>query len=120
MLKYLVPPAVLALAVLAAAPETQAPAGAQEVQRQQYYALQITSVSPGSPADKAGLERGDVLVKADGKRLRSPADLRDALDGAYEVELVIINCRTGKYETVVVYPRDGKMGAYVQTILLRR
>lgn len=40
----------------------------------------VDSVSPGSPADRAGLRPGDVLTAFDGAPLRVPADLHGALD----------------------------------------
>jgi S1-C subfamily serine protease len=120
MQKQLVLPAVMALAVLAAPAEPQGPAGAQEVERRQYDGLKITYVRPGGPAYEAGLEPGDVLLKADGTPLNNPADLRHALQGADEVELLILNCRTGRYESLVVYPRYGKIGADVVGVQLRR
>jgi serine protease Do len=36
----------------------------------------IEGVAPGSPADKAGLRRGDVIVKVDGRQVVSDGDLR--------------------------------------------
>jgi Do/DeqQ family serine protease len=39
----------------------------------------IAQVSPGSPADKAGLRAGDVITAVAGRRVASNADLRDAL-----------------------------------------
>jgi Do/DeqQ family serine protease len=36
----------------------------------------VTSVTPASPADKAGIERGDVIVAFDGKPIFSAAQLR--------------------------------------------
>ena len=41
--------------------------------------VQIDDVRPGSPAEKAGLKRGDVVVEFDGERVRSArqARLRD-------------------------------------------
>jgi Do/DeqQ family serine protease len=40
----------------------------------------IAQVSPGSPADKAGLRAGDVITAVAGRRVASNADLRDALE----------------------------------------
>lgn len=41
----------------------------------------ITSVKPGSPADKAGLKRGDVIIGFNGRILPDPTGLRRALEG---------------------------------------
>lgn len=42
-------------------------------------ALVVVSVADGSPAERAGVFIGDVLVSANGQRLRRPTDLLDAL-----------------------------------------
>lgn len=42
-------------------------------------ALVVTSVADASPADRAGVLIGDVLVSVNGQRLRRPTDLLDAL-----------------------------------------
>jgi serine protease Do len=44
--------------------------------------LLVRGVEAGSPAQQAGLERGDLLVAAGGRELRTPDDLFDALDAA--------------------------------------
>ena len=44
--------------------------------------LLVHAVVPGSPAERAGLERGDLIVAAGGRTLASVDDLFDALDGA--------------------------------------
>ena len=41
----------------------------------------VTSVKPGSPADKAGLKRGDVILGFNGRIVGDPAGLRRALEG---------------------------------------
>lgn len=41
----------------------------------------ITGVSPGSPADEAGLDVGDVIIGIDGRDVHSPADVTEALAG---------------------------------------
>ncbi len=35
----------------------------------------INGIAPGSPADKTGLKRGDVIVELDGKKILDPAEL---------------------------------------------
>ncbi|MGB9243531.1 MAG: PDZ domain-containing protein [Candidatus Acidiferrales bacterium] len=39
----------------------------------------VREVRPGTPADKAGLKAGDVIIKADGKEIRTLADVRAQL-----------------------------------------
>ncbi|ROR34562.1 serine protease Do/serine protease DegQ [Inmirania thermothiophila] len=39
----------------------------------------IAQVVPGSPAEKAGLQPGDVVVEINGRRVRNSADLRNAI-----------------------------------------
>ncbi|RYG23942.1 PDZ domain-containing protein [bacterium] len=51
---------------------TAAPAAGQKAE----VGLRVAAVAPGSPADKAGLKAGDVLLKIDGK-----APTREALQG---------------------------------------
>jgi serine protease Do len=38
----------------------------------------VTGVRPGSPADEAGLQRGDVIVEADRRAVKSPEDVANA------------------------------------------
>ncbi|MDZ7660900.1 DegQ family serine endoprotease [Thiohalophilus sp.] len=39
----------------------------------------ITQVSPGSPADKSGLQAGDIVIEVDGKPVRDANTLRNAI-----------------------------------------
>ena len=39
----------------------------------------VTSVQPGSPAEKAGLRQGDVVIAMNGRSIRSAGDLRNRL-----------------------------------------
>jgi len=57
----------------------------------------ISQVSPGTPADKAGLQPGDVIVGVDGAPIGSPSELR----------LEIAQRKPGT-ETVIQYYRDGE------------
>lgn len=37
----------------------------------------VSSVEPGAPADKAGVEAGDIIIKFDGKPVASPVTCRE-------------------------------------------
>ena len=52
--------------------------------------LLVRAVQEGSPADAAGIRRGDLLVGAGGRSLASVDDLLDALEGADAVEIVVV------------------------------
>lgn len=52
--------------------------------------LKVLAVTPGSPAEKAGVKKGDVLRKIGGKPLSGVDDVRDALQGedrSYDLSL---------------------------------
>jgi serine protease Do len=51
--------------------------------------LLVRGIVPGSPAERAGLERGDLLVRAGGRSLASVDDLFDALDAAGDGTLAL-------------------------------
>ena len=50
----------------------------------------MRGVEPGSPADKAGLQRGDLLVGVNGGSLSSVDELFDALEAGGELELQVV------------------------------
>jgi S1-C subfamily serine protease len=63
---------LLSAASLVAQPKKEAPASGQSTDE----GLVIVAVDPGSPAEKAGLKRGDVVVKADKIQIVVPQDLQ--------------------------------------------
>ena len=64
----------------------------------------VDSVNWGSPAQRAGLERGDVIVECGGYRIENPQSLGWALQNAYgSTWLRVINVRDGRLVTVQVY-----------------
>lgn len=58
---------------------------------------EISSVSKGSAAEKAGLKEGDIITKVDNDKIENPSDLTDA-----------ITSHKPKDEVTVYYKRDGK------------
>ena len=64
--------------------------------------LLVRGVVAGSPAERAGLQRGDLLVSADGRPLAAVDDLFDALDSAGEALAVGIVRGSEEHELRVV------------------
>nr|WP_243830786.1 DegQ family serine endoprotease [Thiohalophilus thiocyanatoxydans] len=52
---------------------------AQAFELKQGQGAVVTQVSPGSPADKAGLKAGDIVIEVDGKPVRDANSLRNAI-----------------------------------------
>ena len=50
----------------------------------------VTDVAEGSPADEAGVEPGDVVVEANRRAVRSPADLGRALAASPRRALLLV------------------------------
>jgi S1-C subfamily serine protease len=69
----------------------------------------VRAVQDGSPADRAGLRRGDLLVAAAGQPLNSLDGLYDALDAARSagrLELIVVR-GTDEHELVVSFDEAG-------------
>ncbi len=68
----------------------------------------VSQVSPGSPADLAGIVRGDVVVAMDGESVRSSADLRarvGLLPVGHEVGLTVLHEGVERIVRLVVAAR---------------
>lgn len=66
--------------------------------------LVVEKTVPNSPAEKAGLKRHDVLVSVDGKPLKSPLELIDAVNAAEGKSLTLKYLRGGQTHEVAVTP----------------
>lgn len=65
--------------------------------------VQITGVTPGRAADKAGVERGDVVVELDGESVRNTTDLKSRIGATppgTQVKLGVL--RDGEERTITV------------------
>jgi len=70
----------------------------------------VMAVQSGSPAEKAGLARGDIILEANGKTVNDAADLRQALDGIAAGATVSLTVRHGDVQktlTLVAGTRSG-------------
>jgi len=61
----------------------------------------VHEVHEGSPAEKAGIKAGDVLIKIDGERLRTVGDLREKLAGVREQKKVKLGVLRNRNEITV-------------------
>lgn len=70
--------------------------------------LLISEVRENSPAAKAGLKAGDVIVQADGKAVAENEELVDAVNAKKEGDVVLGIVRGKKRETVTLTPETAK------------
>ena len=63
----------------------------------------VSDVSPGSPADKAGIQHGDVITTLDGKKVEGPRELRLMIGGMQPgTKAVMKLLRNGQEKEVTV------------------
>ena len=63
----------------------------------------VSDVSPGSPADKAGIQHGDVITTLDGKKVEGPRELRLMIGGMQPgTKAVMKLLRNGQEKEVAV------------------
>ncbi len=72
--------------------------------------LLINNVRENSPAAKAGLKAGDVIVEADGKEVKGMADLIRAINEKKEGDISLTVVRDKNRQTVRVTPETSKDG----------
>ena len=63
---------------------------AEQLGMEQAEGVIITQVQPGSPADEAGLKRGDIVIEVDRKEVQSLAELRSRLSDVDKSALMLI------------------------------
>ena len=68
------------------------------------------TVAAGSPAQRVGLEPGDVIVGINNQPVRTIDDLPSLIGGNSRVTLLIRDVRTGKYNQSDVSPSHGRLG----------
>jgi predicted metalloprotease with PDZ domain len=63
----------------------------------------VTSTLAGSPVYKAGLDAGDIILKADGKEIKSEQEFNDLVATKSVGDKIVVNYknRTGAHETII-------------------
>jgi S1-C subfamily serine protease len=71
--------------------------------------LTVVEVVGGSPADTAGLRRGDVVIEVEGRAVQRPGDLqRLMVDRAIDRFMVLRVLRDGRLQTLTAIPNELK------------
>lgn len=69
----------------------------------------IGQVVPGNPADKAGLEKGDIITSIDNQKTKTWADITKAIHQSPGKDLKFIILRDSKETVIFIRPRLGKV-----------
>lgn len=72
--------------------------------------VQLAEVSPGTPAARAGLRPGDILLAVNGRPIRSGARLYEIIRGSGGKPVTIEYSRNGQVASVVVQPVFASLG----------
>ncbi|HRI02560.1 MAG TPA: PDZ domain-containing protein [Pyrinomonadaceae bacterium] len=73
----------------------------------------IDEVRENSPAAKAGLRAGDIIVEADGKAVKGDIDLIRTINGKKDGDVSLTIVRDGKRQTISVTPEKSKDAGFV-------
>lgn len=71
--------------------------------------IQVGKIVPGMPAEKAGMQKGDLLVSAKGEPLHSLNKFHELIRGSNGTPVEIQFLRDGRLQTVTVYPQFSKI-----------
>ena len=79
----------------------------------------VISVEPGSPAEKAGIARGDIIMDVNGAAVNTQADTREAVASHKTGDTLTLKVRHGDAEKTVSVSLDARDGrAYLGVLLL--
>jgi S1-C subfamily serine protease len=79
----------------------------------------VTAVWPGSPAQRIGLEPGDVIVAIDNQPVRTLAEFNRLVENSgRRVSLIIRNVRNGQLVQADAFPVNGRIGVQFQIITM--
>ncbi len=68
----------------------------------------VVDVVQGGPADRAGLQRGDVVLEVNRRAVHRPEDVRDAVAGMKDGQMVLLRVKRGDQAVFVAIPVGGR------------
>ncbi|MBI1895420.1 MAG: RIP metalloprotease RseP [Acidobacteria bacterium] len=90
-------------------PEADEKLGIGNVGWDERHDVQVSGVLSGMDAERAGLQRGDIVVAANGQPVRSTAKLHEILRRSDGRPVQVLFSRNGRQQTVTVQPSFSKM-----------
>ncbi len=75
--------------------------------------LLVNDVRENSPADKAELKAGDIIVEAEGKAVKNDFDLIRTINEKKDGDVTLTYVRDSKRQTVSVTPEASKDGGFI-------
>jgi S1-C subfamily serine protease len=80
---------------------------------------QVTAVWPNSPAQRVGLEPGDIIVAIDGQPVRTLTEFNRLVEmSGRRVNLLVRNVRNGQYVYAEAFPYNGRIGVQLRMVVL--
>jgi S1-C subfamily serine protease len=90
---------------VAGAPRPLPPRWAEELG--QRSGMEVVEVVTGSPAEAAGVRRGDVIIEVDSRRIERPGDVQRLMVGAVIDRFVVLRLlRAGSIQTLTAIPDE--------------
>ena len=94
-----------------AAPQMLIPGGSTVGIKLHTKGVVITGFEEGSTAKEAGLKKGDMITKVDGKTIHTTKALQESVDNR---QVILTVLRNGKEAEFCVTTQSGRIGAYVR------